>query len=326
MIKSYRDFLLEDAASDLENKFSTLTSKIKDLTGLDLGGEKPEEKSGEKSGDSEEGKSDNINPNSKAAQMIKLPQTSKTTSKTTSQTNTGSTAGGGVKSNFSGTKKEMVDLVIKYLNKYQITNPFIQKAILSTIGKESGFEKFKETTYKGTSPARIRSVFGSRFSGMSDEEINRVKQDDNAFWEKVYGGEYGKKNLGNTQPGDGAKYVGRGFNGLTGRSNYQKYNDLLKKNGSSFDIISNPDLLNTNKDVAAEVNALFFQQGLMNPIIKRKYGNSDLNSFKDFDTALKAAVNVNAGPGNDINQGFHKETYNNAVAASNQFDIDTKTA
>ena len=318
MIKSYRDFLLEDAASDLENKFDTLTSKLKDLTGLDLGGKKPEEKSG----DSEEGKSSNTNPNSKAAQMIKLPQTSKTTS----QTNTGSTAGGEVKSNFSGTKKEMVDLVIKYLNKYQITNPLIQIAILSTIGKESGFQTFKETSYKGTSPSRIRSIFGSRFSGMTDEEINKVKQDDNAFWEKVYGGEWGEKNLGNTQPGDGAKYVGRGFNGITGRGNYKKYNDLLKKNGVSADIITNPNLLNTDKEIAAEVNALFFKEGLANPTIKRKYGNLDPNSFKDFNTALKAAVNVNAGPANDINQGFHKETYNKAVAASNQFDIDTKTA
>jgi predicted chitinase len=303
MIKSYKDFLLEDAAADLTKQFDAYTSKLKSLTGIDLGAKKPEE--------NEEGSEGEGTPQSPQA----------------SQANPGSTESGEVKSSFSGSKKEMVDLVIKYLNKYQITNPIVQKAILSTIGKESGFEKFKETTYKGTSPARIREVFGKRFSGMSDEEINKVKQDDDAFWEKVYGGEWGRKNLGNTQPGDGAKYVGRGFNGITGRGNYQKYNELLKKNGVNADIIANPTLLNTNKEVAAEVNALFFLMGLLNPTIQRKYGNKGPNDFKDFDTALKAVVNVNAGPGADITKGFFRETYSKAVAASNQFKIDdTKTA
>lgn len=294
MIKNYRDFLLEDAASDLSQKFSEYQTRLANLLGTGFG----------TGGSFDDDDEDFDDFDSEGSANVR----------------------GEVKSNFSGTKKELVDLVIKYLNKYKITNPLIQKAILSTIGKESGFEKFKETTYRGTSPARIREVFGKRFSGMSDAEINSIKQDDNAFWEKVYGGEWGRKNLGNTQPGDGAKYVGRGFNGITGRGNYKFYNDLLRKYGSNADILSNPDLLNTNKDVAAEVNALYFLNGLNDSATKRKYGNSDQNSFKDFNTALKAAVNVNAGVGTDINRGFAKESYNKAIAASNQFDINTQTA
>jgi predicted chitinase len=288
MIKSYKDFLLEDATDELGQKFDVFTNRLKNLTGIDLAPKKPEENS-----DDED---DYVN-------------------------NTGK-----VKSNFSGTKKELVDLVVKYLNKHNITNPQIQKAILSTIGKESGFEKFKETSYRGTSPARIREVFGSRFSGMSDAEINKLKQNDAAFWEKVYGGEWGRKNLGNTKPGDGAKYIGRGFNQFTGKSNYVAYNDALRKVGTNVDIVSNPDLLNTNKDVAAEVNALYFLDGLKDPKTKAKYGNSNQNDFQDFTTALKAAVNVNAGIGKDITRGFTKQSYDAAVAASNQFDIDTRTA
>lgn len=230
-----------------------------------------------------------------------------------------------IKSNFTGTKKEMIDLIIKYLEKYNITNPIIQKAILSTIGKESGFENFKETSYKGTSVGRIKEVFGNRLSGMSDSEINQLKKDDSAFFNKIYGGEYGRKNLGNTDPGDGFKYIGRGFNQLTGKSNYQKYNELLRKNGINANIVSNPNLLNTNKYIAAEVNALYFLMGLLNPTIQRKYGNSDPNDFQDFNTALKTAVNINAGVGSDINKGFVKQSYDKALAASNQFNIDTKT-
>jgi predicted chitinase len=288
MIKNYRDFLLEDAASDYTQKFDTFKSRIKDLTGIDLSPNQPAEKS------NAQNDTDDTEDN---------PTT------------------GEVKSNFEGSRKEMIDLVIEYLNKYQITNPFIQKAILSTIAKESGFEKFKETSYKSTSAQRIREVYSSTFAGMSDAEINDIKKDDNKFWEKVYGG----KN-GNNKPGDGAKYVGRGFNGLTGKENYQKYNDLLRKNGVNVDIVTNPSLLNTNKRVAAEVNALYFLNGLNDSTIKNKYGNSDQNDFQDFDTALKAAVNTNAGPGTDITRGFAKETYDKALAASNQFDINTTTA
>jgi predicted chitinase len=237
MIKNYRDFLLEDSASDLNQKFSEYEKRMSDLLGTGFG-------SGTSDADNDDNDADFDDDGDSSG------------------------SSGEVKSNLSGTKKEMVDLVIKALDKYKITNPLIQKAILSTIGKESGFEKFSETTYRGTSPARIREVFGKRFSGMSDAEINSIKQDDKAFWEKVYGGEYGRKNLGNTQPGDGAKYVGRGFNGLTGRSNYKFYNDLLRKYGSKADILSNPTLLNTDREVAAEVNALYFLNGLNTPAAK----------------------------------------------------------
>jgi putative chitinase len=213
----------------------------------------------------------------------------------------------------------MIDIVIKYLNKHGITNPIVQKAILATIGKESGFKIDRaETSYKNTSASRIKSIFGSRFSGMSDEEIDALKKDDTAFWEKVYGGEWGKKNLGNTQPGDGAKYLGRGFNGITGRANYKTYTDLLRKAGSSVDLIANPEFLEKSPDASAEVNALYFLRGLSDPIIKRKYGNSGPNDFKDFDTALKAAVNANAGSGTDISRGFAKVSYDSAVAANNK--------
>jgi len=222
----------------------------------------------------------------------------------------------------SGDPKKMVDLVVKALKKYGITNPLTQKAILSTIGKESGFKINRaETSYKNTAASRIKSIFGSRFKGMSDAEIDALKKDDTAFWEKVYGGEWGKNNLGNTQPGDGAKYIGRGFNGLTGRSNYQRYSDLMRSNGTNADLVANPDLL-YKPEIAAEANALYFLQGLTNPLIVKKYGNKDPNDFKDFTTALKAAVNANAGPANDINSGFLKQSYDAAVAASNKYNFD----
>jgi putative chitinase len=43
--------------------------------------------------------------------------------------------------------------------------------------------------------------------------------------------------LGNTHPGDGVRYKGRGLIQLTGRSNYQRYGDLLK-----LDLTGHPEI------------------------------------------------------------------------------------
>jgi predicted chitinase len=217
-----------------------------------------------------------------------------------------------------GNVDKMIEIVVKYLNKHGITNPYVQKAILSVIGKESGFIATREASYKNTSPSRIREIFGSRFSGLSDDEINDLKRDEKSFWERVYGGEFGRRQLGNTQPGDGAKYIGRGFNGLTGRSNYQTYTKMLRKAGTNVDLVANPEILEKNPEISAEVNALYFLSALSNPLIKRKYGNSDPNDFNDFGTALKAVANANAGPGTDISRGFAKQSYDAAVASNNK--------
>ncbi len=213
---------------------------------------------------------------------------------------------------------EMIKIVVKYLNKHGILNPFVQRAILSTIAKESGFTSTRESSYKSTSPSRIRKIFGSRFSGLSDEEINNIKKDEAKFFERTYGGEWGKRNLGNTQKGDGAKFIGRGFNGLTGRSNYQAYTGMLRKAGTNVNLILNPEILEKNPEIAAEVNALYFLRRLSDPLIKRKYGNSSPNDFKNFETALKAVVNANAGSGTNITTGFAKQSYDAAVSANNK--------
>lgn len=61
----------------------------------------------------------------------------------------------------------------------------------------------------------------------------------------------GRRDLGNTEPGDGARFCGRGFIQLTGRANYAKYGDRV-----GVDLLANPDQAN-EPNLAAQLLALF---------------------------------------------------------------------
>lgn len=61
----------------------------------------------------------------------------------------------------------------------------------------------------------------------------------------------GRKGLGNTKPGDGARFKGRGFVQLTGRANYEKYGPVL-----GIDLAANADLANA-PEVASLLLARF---------------------------------------------------------------------
>ncbi|MBP6035004.1 MAG: peptidoglycan-binding protein [Azonexus sp.] len=61
----------------------------------------------------------------------------------------------------------------------------------------------------------------------------------------------GRKNLGNTQAGDGARFMGRGFVQLTGRANYRQFGAEL-----GIDLEAEPDLANA-PEIAAALLAAF---------------------------------------------------------------------
>jgi hypothetical protein len=64
----------------------------------------------------------------------------------------------------------------------------------------------------------------------------------------------GRRDLGNTQVGDGVRYKGRGYIQLTGRANYALYGEKL-----GLDLINNSDLA-LDTEIGAKILALYFKE------------------------------------------------------------------
>jgi predicted chitinase len=88
----------------------------------------------------------------------------------------------------------------------------------------------------------------------------------------------GRKDLGNTQPGDGRLFKGRGPIQLTGRANYQKYGGLL-----GLDLIDNPAIAAT-KEVGFRIAGEFWSLNGLNTL-------ADQQDFKQITKRINGGYN-----------------------------------
>jgi putative chitinase len=89
----------------------------------------------------------------------------------------------------------------------------------------------------------------------------------------------GRADLGNTHPGDGVRFKGRGLIQLTGRANYTKYGKDRKRNFTTGD---NPKLIATDPGLAVDVAVWFWM----------KHG---LNALADTDDVIAVTQAINGG-------------------------------
>jgi putative chitinase len=81
--------------------------------------------------------------------------------------------------------------------------------------------------------------------------------------EKLYGPDTAiGRTLGNTEPGDGARYKGRGYLLLTGKRNYAKANQLLGLAGTDSDLLKNPDKA-LDPEIAYRITGFIMHQGVL---------------------------------------------------------------
>jgi putative chitinase len=134
-------------------------------------------------------------------------------------------------------------------------------AVASLLGITGGESLWKiETENFNYKADRLIEVFPSIFKNNPTLAQQYAGNPNNSLPELLYGYQspIGKR-LGNTQPGDGAKYVGRGFIQLTGRSNYARYSQLMYANGfvpKPTTLLDEPDALNT-LILAAQVSVIY---------------------------------------------------------------------
>ena len=133
--------------------------------------------------------------------------------------------------------------------KYGLTSPYAVASLLGIVGGESLW-KCVEESFIYTAD-RLLEVFPGIFRG--DRALaQQYASNPSGLSEFLYGPNSRKgRELGNTQPGDGAKFIGRGYIQLTGRDNYTRYGKMINQ-----DLTENPRLL-LDSTIAAEVSVKY---------------------------------------------------------------------
>src|SRR5579863_2874538 len=176
------------------------------------------------------------------------------------------------------------DLLRAAMDAQVITNNDTRAGIAAIVTGETAFTFRPEIGYANTPNNRIRTIFGSRVMGLTDEALTALKADDKAFFNQVYGGAWGARNLGNTQPDDGYNFRGRGPIQLTGRGNYVRYGKLC----GHPEIVDNPDLLDSDPSIGCAMTVAYIKdryRGNGWEGLKAAVGNS----FGDVDAIKNAA-------------------------------------
>jgi len=110
------------------------------------------------------------------------------------------------------------------LVRYQIVTPARIAAFLAQVGHESGRLQY------------VREIWGPTPAQRGYE---------------------GRADLGNTEPGDGRRFMGRGLIQITGRANYQRMSDAL-----GFDFIGQPEALESSHYAALSAGEFWRSRNL----------------------------------------------------------------
>lgn len=147
------------------------------------------------------------------------------------------------------------------MKEYGITAPLDQAMFIAQMGHESGgFTRLVENL--NYAAENLVPTFGRhRITTQQAAALGRTATqpaNQKAIANLVYGGEWGKKNLGNQVAGDGWKYRGRGLKQITGLSNYRSCGQALK-----LDLVTQPELLELDENAARSAAWFYVSRGCL---------------------------------------------------------------
>ena len=133
--------------------------------------------------------------------------------------------------------------------KYQINTPKRQACFLGQTMHESGGYKFLRENLNYSAKA-LMNTWPSRFPDMDTAE--KYERQPEKIANKVYSGR-----MGNTEDGDGAKFIGRGLIQLTGKDNYKAFGEAIGE-----DLVSTPQLVEEPRYAALSAGWFWNKRGL----------------------------------------------------------------
>ena len=211
-----------------------------------------------------------------------------------------------------------IKALIAACDKVGLTTREQKCALLGIAGGESRWiPQLESFNY---SPTRIKQVYSfatpediDKYSNASRKGITREQ-----FFSWAYGPtKRGKGFLGNRTDEEGGKYYGRGFIQLTGRANYQRYQNLANQMGLQLDIVNNPDSLDNDINVSALVAALYF---------KDRVKGVSANAHPDYYLAAKKAVGVNTPDIAALKRSYYDYFYGKPATGSGEKDAGAPIA
>lgn len=162
----------------------------------------------------------------------------------------------------------------------RIDTPLRQAHFIAQVGHESNsFKSLRENLnysveglLKTFSRSRISEADAKKYGRKDGQAANQEM-----IANTVYGGDWGLKNLGNMQTGDGWKYRGAGLIQLTGRANFVKANKAL-----NFDLVNRPERVAEDNLIAALAAGWFWEE-------------NGLNILADKDDVVAITKKINGG-------------------------------
>ena len=195
------------------------------------------------------------------------------------------------------------ELFERFAIQYSVTDLMEYRHLLAQCYVESdGFTRLEENL--NYSAEGLLATFGtSRISSKDAWRVGRVdkwgqKADRRAIANIVYGGTWGRLNLGNIKPNDGWDFRGQGRKQITGRDNTTRYSMWAYGDDR---VARDPTMLQRAPD---SVRSAFWY-----------WITNDLGKYARKDDVLSVSQGVNLGPGK-IGSGKIPNGYDKRVAAT----------